>query len=584
MIVDARTIDEDEILTTDVCIIGAGPAGIALAREFIGENFRVCMLESGGFETDEGLLELARGENAGLPYDRLDDGRHRGFGGSSRTWSIDIGSSLGGIRLRALDPIDFERRDWVPHSGWPFDRAHLDPFYRRAHAFFRIGPVNYEADFWHDPSARPRLPFDGTRVQSTVFQFAGAELFTEEYRNEIHRAANITTYIYANVTELDTDPSGHAVKRMRVACLAGSTSVLTASESGFQRIRVAPLPASHFWVTARIFILAAGGTENARLLLLSNKVHVAGLGNQHDLVGRFFMEHPHIWSGRFIPAKPPAPETTALYRIHEVRGIPIMAKLVLSEDVRRRERLLGYAVSIHPIGGGQPDSIDSLVRLGRALITHRKPRRLGRHLRNVITGLDEIAAAASRKIMRLRRAGDRWRQPAFRLDHMAEQVPNRESRVTLADQRDALGQPRVRLHWRPGPIDIRSMVRSQEIIDEELRRAGLGHLQIDLDEDTPPPGLKGGWHHMGTTRMHIDPTQGVVDQYCRVHGVRNLYIAGSSVFPTGGYANPTLTLCALAIRLADEVKREMHSVINVTGGGTSHVIEPVAKRLAGIEP
>ena len=550
------------MLETDVCIIGAGPAGIALARECIGQDFRVCLLESGGFEPDEALHALAKGENAGLPYDRLDDARYRGFGGASRAWSLDIGEGQDGARLRALDPIDFEKRDWVPHSGWPFDRAHLQPFYERAHGFFQVGPVDYEAAHWEDARTRPRLPLRGDRVTSTVFQFGRAEPLAEQYRNEIHRADNITTCIYATVTELEANAGGTAVERARVACLPGSTFVLMGSESGFQRVRVEPLAANRFCVAARLFVLASGGTENARLLLLSRRAHTAGLGNQHDLVGRFFMEHPHIWSGRFVPARPLPPETTALYRVHSVRGVPVMAKLVLSEEVRRRERLLGYAVSIHPLGGpALPDGAHSLLRLRRALHERSRPRRLGRHLRNVMSDADDIAALAWQKARRRARAGHLAGDAVFRLDHMAEQAPSPSSRVTLSAQTDALGLPRVRLEWRLRPDDMRSMVRAQEIVDEELRRAGLGRLQIELDAETPPPGLKGGWHHMGTTRMHVDPKQGVVDEHCRVHGVGNLYVAGSSVFPTGGYANPTLTLCALAIRLADRVKREMQSAI-----------------------
>jgi choline dehydrogenase-like flavoprotein len=564
MIIDARTVDEDEVLRTDVCIVGAGPAGIALARECIGEDFQVCLLESGGFEPDEALQSLSKGENVGLPYDRLDDARYRAFGGNSRTWSLDIGGGQPGIRLRALDPIDFEKRDWVPYSGWPFDRAHLEPFYERAHRFFQLGAVDYEPDHWEDPRTRPRLPFVGNRVTTTVFQFGRADLFTETYRDDINRAGNVTAYIYANVVELGTDTTGTLVERARVACLPGGTSVLMVSESGFQKVRVAPLPANRFSVAARIFVLAAGGTENARLLLLSHTVHAGGLGNQHDLVGRFFMEHPHIWSGHFISSTPGVPETTALYRIHSVAGVPVMAKLTLAEAVRRRERLLGYAVSIHPLKrSGRPASVHSLLRLGRALRERRRPRRLGLHLRNVITGIDQIAATVWGRATKRRRVGRATDYAVFRLDHMAEQAPNWNSRVTLSDQHDALGLPRVRLEWRLSPTDMRSMVRSQEIIDEELRRAGLGHLQIQLDEETPPVGLKGGWHHMGTTRMHVDPRQGVVDQHGKVHGVANLYVTGSSVFPTAGYANPTLTLCALAIRLADQVKREMRSTIRV---------------------
>ena len=137
--------------------------------------------------------------------------------------------------------------------------------------------------------------------------------------------------------------------------------------------------------------------------------------------------------------------------------------------------------------------------------------------------------------------------------------------MSLGAGRDALGRPQVRLDWRLNPLDKRSAGRSLEIIGHEIAAAGLGqfHITLTADDSTWPLPLRGGAHHMGTTRMHVDPRQGVVDENCKVHDVANLYIAGSSVFPTGGYANPTLTLCALALRLADRVKNEMHSLLHL---------------------
>jgi choline dehydrogenase-like flavoprotein len=145
----------------------------------------------------------------------------------------------------------------------------------------------------------------------------------------------------------------------------------------------------------------------------------------------------------------------------------------------------------------------------------------------------------------------------FKLNHMTEQVPNPDSRIRLSGEKDRLGRNRIQLDWRLSGIDVRSIIRSQEIIDEQLRKAGLGQLQITMQDESNTQGVQGGWHHMGTTRMHADPKQGVVDTDCRVHGISNLYIAGPSVFPTCGYANPVLTIVALSIRLADKIKTLM---------------------------
>jgi choline dehydrogenase-like flavoprotein len=455
-----------------------------------------------------------------------------------------MGRNRLGVRLRPLDEIDFEERDWVPYSGWPFDKSHLDPFYERAQTILQIGPYTYDVDDWEDPETS-RLPFANGRVKTTIFQFGPRAPFIGEYRDEIARANNITTYLYANAVELETNETAQMVTRLRVACLQGK----------------------RFWVSAKLFILAANGIEIPRLLLLSNRTQTAGLGNEHDLVGRFFMEHPHHWSGVYVPSDSGIFNATGLYRVHTVNGIPIMGKLTLAEEVLRREELLSYCVSIHPStrpkwlsrnertaskGASSIRDLRSAVRRGKI------PDDLGGHLGNVVTGIDDVAAAAFGSIRRqLEEASDKRKPPrveVFTLNHMSEQVPNPNSRVTLAAERDALGCNRAQLDWQLSPLDMRTIIRAQEIISEELRRAGLGRLVIELKDETPPPDLHGGVHQMGTTRMHSDPKQGVVDEHCRVHGLSNLYIASSSVFPTVGYANPVLTMVALTVRLADHVK------------------------------
>src|SRR6476620_8141741 len=129
MIADGRSVSEDETVETDVCIVGGGVAGITLAQEFLGQGFEVLLLESGDLARDDKTQSLYKGDNIGYPYYALDEARARFLGGSANYWDTDLGNHRPGVRLRPLDPIDFEERDWVPYSGWPFDRSHLDPFY-----------------------------------------------------------------------------------------------------------------------------------------------------------------------------------------------------------------------------------------------------------------------------------------------------------------------------------------------------------------------------------------------------------------------------------------------------------------------
>lgn len=543
MIVDARSLPDNETIETDVCIIGAGIAGITLAREFIGQEFQVCLLESGGLEPDKATQSLYWGENIGHPYYELDTARTRCFGGTSHLWLIEVGNNRLGARMHPLDEIDFEKRDWIPYSGWPFDKSHLNPYYERAQSICQLGPYTYSVEDWEDPARTPRLPFTNGQVETTIFQFGPRAPFFRDYCEEIKHADNITTYLHANVVEIETAEMAQPVTRLRVACLQGN----------------------RFWVSAKLFVLATGGIEVPRLLLLSNKTQSAGLGNQYDLVGRFFMEHPHLWSGIYIPSDPNLFDSTALYKIRMVNEVPIMGKLVLNEKALRREKLLNYCVSIHPSYLPRkfvPEGINSFRVLRSAFRHGQIPDDFSKHLGNVITNVGDVAVAVYKKAARdvgsIFNKSNKYKDVfVFKLNHMTEQAPNPNSRITLATERDALGQNRVQLDWQLSPIDIRSIIRGQEIIDKELRQAGLGRLEIEMKDETPPRNLTGGWHHMGTTRMHIDPKKGVVNENCQVHGISNLFIAGPSVFPTSGYANPVLTTVALAVRLADHVKKLM---------------------------
>ena len=177
MLGDGRDIPTGEVIDTDVCIIGAGPAGISMAREFIGRGIRVCVLEGGGADLEPEMLELTKGESVGRHYFPLFETRARAFGGSSRFW----GESF---RSRPLDPIDFEARDAVPYSGWPFDRAHLDPFYERAYEVCSIASADFEMEKWEEMEG-PRLPLIGDDVSTTLFRLSDRVGIFPSYLSEL---------------------------------------------------------------------------------------------------------------------------------------------------------------------------------------------------------------------------------------------------------------------------------------------------------------------------------------------------------------------------------------------------------------
>jgi len=539
MIIDSSNIEKDKVISTEICIIGAGVAGITVAREFIDKKFDVLLLESGGQEPRSEIQSLNTGRNIGVPYYDLDRTRLRAFGGTSHRWIIDIDKEQQGVRLRGMDKIDFEKRHWVPYSGWPFGKEHLDPYYKRAHKVCKIGPYTYDVEHWANNGTKPPLPFTSDKVNTTVFQFAPKDVFYEDYRKEIGNAENITTLLNATVLKIEVSENAKQVK-----------TALTTTPNGNQ-----------FRVKARHFILASGALEIPRLLLLSNDVMKCGLGNQNDLVGRFFMEHPHLWSGVFYPSDPALFDRSGLYDIHRQNGVPVMGKLTIDEDVLRKEKLLNFTTSIHPVSIPNPNrAVKSLKKIGKAAARGRKPDNFQQHLKNCIQNFDDIASAGLRRLAGPHLndfVGNGNKIQAFELNIMAEQVPDPESRVMLDTKKDRFGQQKLKLNWKLNSQDIRSIRKAQQIIDRELRRSNLGHLEIELEDDTIPPDIHGGWHNMGTTRMHEDPKMGVVNENCRVHGIQNLFIAGPSVYPTVGYANPVLTTVALSVRLADHLHNKV---------------------------
>lgn len=517
MIRDGSEIVPGAELRAELCVIGTGPAGLTVAETCAAAGLDVLVLESGGADDGAAAGALTVGESGGDPYFPVASTRVRAFGGSSAHWLPEIG-----LRARPLDPIDFEVRPEIPHSGWPFDRPHLEPWYRRAQALCRLGPWDYQAERWTAPDA-PLLPLPPDLVRTVVFQFGPLGTFRDRLA-AVARAERLVVLLGATALELVTDGEPGRIEQVR-ACR----------------------PGGEFTVGADRFVLAAGGLENPRLLLLSRGAHPRGLGNEHDLVGRFFMEHLGVDAGVWWPTDPAWLARAGLYAMRNAAGTRVWCKIAPSPEALRREGLLNSSFYVFPVSRSRlTPGARALVALKRARgLVPRPPETRGwaRQLTADVPGALRFAA------QRLSSAPP----AAFRLEAMSEQAPNPQSRVTLGTTLDPHGQPAARLEWRTGELDRRSIRGAQGLLDEALRRAGLGRLEGRLGEEHPPAVFNGQWHHLGTTRMHVDPRQGVVDADGRVHGVRNLYLAGGSVFPTGGYANPTLTIVALALRLADHL-------------------------------
>ncbi|MEZ4463560.1 MAG: GMC oxidoreductase [bacterium] len=433
------------------------------------------------------MQQLYEGDLIGRPYFPLDACRIRGFGGSSGCWARPLPpAGSRGLRGPALRP----RERVAHHPGRP------DPWYAEAERFLGLKGPGWDSPRWHAPQAAP-WKFADPRVASTFFKLSAPIRLAQTMPGPMRAAANVRVIVGASLTRIGLAPGGRQVQALHARRTLGDAG---------------------FTVVARRYVLACGGIENARLLLASDDVQRGGVGNGHDLVGRYFMEHPHTDGEGLLlgsPALPPA----SFYQRHTRLGQPIWGSLGLTAEARAQEGLLAATVVLLP-RRDQPRALEEPLRLAMA---------------------DTDAPGQP-----LPKAG-----VAFTFGTPSEQIPDRDSRVLLGGERDRLGLPRVRLDWRVSPVDARSVARTHEILAEALARSGFGRIRLTLPTAGPfPAHTGGGRHHMGTTRMHADPARGVVDADCRVHGVADLYIAGSSVFTTSGSANPTLSIVALARRLA----------------------------------
>jgi choline dehydrogenase-like flavoprotein len=570
MFIDTRRVEEGSVVDTRICIIGGGVAGITLALEMEKMGIETCLLESGGFAPDDDTRDLYRGEDIGLPY-RFGDGcRSRFLGGGSNCW---------GGWCRPLEPWDFEKRDWVAHSGWPFGLEELAPFYERTHDLLKLGPKTFEPAFWEAAIGRKdvrRIPLTSGKVRDTISQFSPPVRFGKEYSENLKRAQRVRVFLYANVVNIETDRHARTVSRVKVVTLSGRT----------------------MYVSAKQFVLATGGIENPRLLLASNKVQTAGLGNGNDLVGRFFMDHPRLLSGNIRFKK-----EWSRNKLHDIKyhyqnatvaahGTHIASQFSLVPEVLKQERLLNAQVWFSSVFPGEgSEGAQALFRYKQALLHKEQPGwKPGRDLATMISHpVDTLAYGFTRLFQ------PRSLISSIKFQAIVEPEPNPDSRITLsATQRDLLGMQRVRVDWRLGEQVKRTFDRTFAILADEIRGTGIASVTLDpVIEGNPWPSTlekEGTWHHMGTTRMHDSPTQGVVDRQCKVHGMTNLYVAGSSVFPTAGANYPTITIAALTLRLSAHIVQQLKrsetgfAVSDMSSMNPQVANEPIKNRYASATP
>lgn len=508
---DGRALAPDNQQRFDLCIVGAGAAGLTLALELDGSSLRVAVLESGSFGSNPRAQNLNRGQiGDGLGHAPLHEVRFRTVGGTTSQWG---GSCL------PYDPLDFEPRPEVGRLGWPLKRADLGPYYDRAAPYVEIGSSTFDARALqapNDPDAIRGISSTGS-FTTRYWRTGPPTHFGDRYRSRLLASKNVALITGATATGLSLPGAGQRVERLQVQTLEGG----------------------RFWIRAAAFVLAMGGLETPRLLLSSTGHHPAGVGNERGLVGRFYSPHINVTHG--IVAL--APGVTAHARYEKAAdGIDLRRFLTLTEHAQRTQRLLNCKITV-----------ESLSDVPSQRLTHE------------IAGVIRRTAYRPRGLKgRLFDAAYRWAPPPDRgflhaLNTAFEQLPNPESRVVLSDRRDALGMATLRVHHRILPQDLKSATATYELLGRTLGELGLGRLYYDPSGEGVLRASLAVSHHTGTTRMADTPSQGVVDRNAQVFGVENLFVASASVFPTSSHANPTFTIVAMAIRLADHLREELHA-------------------------
>lgn len=495
----------------DVLIVGSGPAGLALALAARERGAQVVLLESGGPRA--GTDELNRVDSTALPFPGAFTGRARGFGGTGEKWA---GQCL------PLDDIDLAERSWVPGSGWPLAPAELEPWIRAAADLYEVADATFSpADV--AAAALPLPGFDPELLSWRVPHYSPGHRLGSRVRDRCAEDSGLTVVLDATVVSL-------------VAHSGRVEGVIARSRRG----------GAERMVLGTTTTLACGGLENARLLLDAGDV----IGETSPLVGQGLQDHPYWLVGEVVGAPP---ELGQVFQSMTVAGRRVRPKVTLSPAQQEARRTLNCIADLE-LDHGPRSSVGALKRGYDA----------ARDTRNVLALLREVPAMLRDPASVLRELGYRRkgvggppdRHTRLLLRVQTEQPPLGPSAVGLSDRTDALGRPMLDVRWEVGEAERHTCIEMADVVGQQLEGLGLGRLEVFSWLEDPAEFRSRAvdfYHHAGTTRMSRDPASGVVDPDCRVHGVEGLYVVGGSVFPASGYAHPTLTIVALALRLADRL-------------------------------
>jgi choline dehydrogenase-like flavoprotein len=507
----------------DLCIVGAGAAGLALGAEFLRGPGRVLVLESGLHEPDAHSDDLNQLENIGLRHDGWRDGRVRSLGGTTRAW---------GGQLIPLRTSELACRPWVPNSGWPLRLEDLDPYYRRVEQLLQIEGPPYDEGAWHRLGvAPPASDPQQFRVRFSQWAALGRRNFAVLWRRELERSNNVSVLIDATAIAVRCSDDGSHCETVEVRSRAGRRAS----------------------IRARSFVVACGGIETARLLLASRIASGNSVANSSGLVGRFFQDHVSYIAGEIEPMS--RRRVQDLFDPRYVGATMYSVKIEPTDALMERE---GWLNVMAHVAFQIPDALGwlELRRILRSLQAGRLQLPSWDEAIAMLRGSAELTRLVLGRYLARRR-----RSPAsgaVRLLIDCEQAPSCDSRISLDTSVDGFGMPRARLDWRVGELEARTLTGFALHVAAEFERLGLGRVRLagapNFDIRDTPGAARDIFHHMGTARMSATAQSGVTRADLRCHDVDNLFVAGAAVFPAGGIANPTFTALALSLRLADRLK------------------------------
>jgi choline dehydrogenase-like flavoprotein len=507
MIIDSLLTSPPKITNSDVCIVGGGPAGLTLAMELLSLNISVVLLESGNDSYNPRLQELYQGSLIYKGFDinlssvdALKRDRLRMFGGTSNHW--------GGM-CAPLDTVDFETRDWIPDSGWPFPRSHLAQYYSRASSYLKIPDYphfEHRENFFTENSI---LGPEAKLLRDKPFSFSRIGNFGFQHKIVLERANNLRLYLNINALSINLDPKD-LEKVDSITAVRGFRSD------------------EKLLFKSKIYVMAAGAIENARLLLASNSILPAGVGNANDLVGRYFQGHGYSRRLHSFLMK----RDNAVFANYETGGGDQLNLLAPTGSFQKENRILNFWIGINAF------SDDILWPEAEGVIFAKD---VMQRIYNIDSNINP----------------DYWFLRSCQI--FFEQEPSPLNRVKLIDEKDELGMLKVDVISHISDLQKETVEHAVNALGRELAIQSRGRAKLVSSSKGFMTSLDDGLgkHHHGTTRMHTNPKHGVVNLHNQVYGLNNLYAIGASTFPTSGSTNPTFTIVAMSIRFADILKKRI---------------------------